>query len=114
MMRKATKQSRAANAEEKRHMGWVKTKPTCSACHNPAPLIVHHCEGSAFKANKLLVGHWFVLGLCQCCDNIVTRGSRKAFRAAFGPQSKLWLKQLESYPGNCPDEIKLAIEAYGK
>lgn len=99
MQRLATRQSRGADAAEKRHMKWIKERGICAACGNSAGVIVHHCEGATFKHNKLLVGHWFVIGLCQCCDNIVTRGSRRAFRDAFGPQSKLWFRQLQEYPG---------------
>lgn len=116
MQRKATKQSPAANTAEKRHLVWVKNRGVCAACLNAAPLILHHCEGSSFRNNKILIGHWFVLGLCQCCDNIITRGSRKAFRLQFGSQSSLWLRQFENYvpKDECPIEVINSIVTWGR
>lgn len=116
MQRKPTPQSPAANAAEKRHLKWVKHRGICAACLNPAPLILHHCEGSSFRHNKILIGHWFVLGLCQRCDNIVSRGSRKAFRLQFGPQSALWLRQFAEYEKQfeCPQEVIDSICDWGK
>lgn len=98
MMRLATRQSRGPDAAEKRHLKWIKERCICAACGNPGPVIAHHCEGSTFKINKVMLGHIFIIGLCQCCDNIVTRQSRRAFREIFGPQSALWFMQLQSYP----------------
>jgi hypothetical protein len=98
MQRKITRQSRGQDASEKRYANWVKNRGVCAACGNDFPLILHHCEGSAFKHNKIMLGHIFILGICQCCDNIITRGSRRAFRDAFGNQCDLWFKQLQEYP----------------
>ena len=111
MQRKATKQSPNANASEKRHLQWVKYQEKCSACDANSLLTLHHCEGSAFKTNKVLVGHWFVLGLCECCDNVITRGSRRVFKEQLGAQSILWERQLQSYPlkHECPEEVINAI-----
>jgi len=117
MMRKSTAQSRGPNAAEKAHMAWVKHNGDfCSACQWPAILIVHHCEGATFRHNKILIGHWFVLGLCQECDDVVTHGSRRAFREKFGPQSELWLRQFERYPfkTECTLEVQAAIKDWGK
>lgn len=116
MQRRATKQSRGADAAEKRHLKWIKERSICAACGCNGPVICHHCEGSAFRVNKLLVGHIFVIGLCQCCDNVITRGSRKKFREAFGQQSELWLKQLNCYPlkHEFGDHEIEAIVGYGK
>ena len=96
MQRKATKNTRAANAQEKKFHSWIKNQPCC-VCSNPAPSIMHHCEGATFKHNKVLVGHWFCIPLCQTCDDVVTHGSRKAFREKFGPQSELWRRVANSY-----------------
>lgn len=98
MQRKPTRQSRGPDAAEKRHMAWIKERGICAACVNDGGVIGHHCEGATFKHNKILLGHWFVIGLCQCCDNIITRQSRRAFRDAFGNQCDLWFKQLQEYP----------------
>lgn len=109
MQRVATRQSRGANALEKAHISWIKERGICAACSNKSSVIAHHCEGSTFKVKvngvTEIIGHAFVIGLCQCCDNIVTRGSRKAFRNAFGLQSELWLKQYEQSPIRFPDEV---------
>lgn len=106
MNRKPTRQSRGPNVAEKKHMSWAKERGICAACNAIAPVILHHCEGSTFKSRvgleRVLLGHWFVLGLCQNCDDIVTHGSRRAFREKFGDQCDLWLIQAESYPHEIP------------
>lgn len=93
MQRKATKNTRGPNADEKAYVGWVKEQTNCFACDESAMLIAHHCEGATFKNQKVLVGHWFVIGLCKLCDDIVTRRSRKIFRKVFGPQSDIWWRE---------------------
>lgn len=116
MQRAATRQSRAANAAEKRHMSWIKGRMICAACNRFGPVINHHCEGATFRNKKILVGHLFVIGLCQDCDDIITRQSRRKFRESFGSQSGLWSKQFESYPNQqdfSQEEIQ-AIISYGK
>lgn len=116
MQRKPTKQSPGPNAAERRHATWVKFGTTCAACNKYACLIVHHCEGSTFRHNKTLIGHWFILGLCQDCDDIVTFSCRRHFREEYGPQSALWAKQIAQYAANdeCPEEVKQAILDWGK
>jgi hypothetical protein len=118
MQRKATRQSRAANAEEKAHITWIKERGICAACGATGGVIAHHCEGATFKVRvgfeRVQIGHWFVLGLCQCCDNIVTRQSRSALRDAFGAQSELWLKQAEQYPREIPINVIQGIAQYGR
>lgn len=117
MQRKSTAQSRGANALEKAHMQWIKERNQCAACGNSG-VINHHCEGSTFKVKvdlaTVLIGHAFVIGLCQCCDKIITRGSRKAFREAFGFQSDLWLKQYQDSPVRLPDEVVEGIKNCGR
>ena len=119
MQRKSTKQSPGRNADEKRFHQWVIDRSICAACRNDRPLIGHHCEGSAFKHNKQLCGHWFFLGLCLECDNVITKGSRKAFRQRFMPQCDLWDFLYMAYKfymdeDPCPDEIYDAIMDWGK
>lgn len=116
MQRKPTRQSRGPNMAEKRHMKWIKERMTCAACEQYGPVICHHAEGATFRNNKILVGHLFVLGLCPCCDSIVTRQSRRSFRDSFGSQSGLWAEQFEKYPRKddfSQEEID-AIISYGK
>jgi hypothetical protein len=117
MQRKITKQSPAPSAAAMRHLAWIKTElEHCSACGHQAPLIAHHCEGSTFKHNKAYVGPWFILGLCEWCDSIVTTGSRRIFRDIYGPQSDLWHKQLQKYPARheCPLDVFAAIANWGR
>lgn len=116
MQRKPTRQSRGPNAAEKRHIGWLKERMICAACQQHGPVIAHHAEGATFRHNKVLIGHLFVLGLCQSCDNVVTRESRKAFRDSFGAQSLLWSEQFEGCPmkHDFPVEAINAIIEYGK
>jgi len=113
MQRKPTKNTRGPNAKEKQFMAWVKWRP-CICCSAPAPSIVHHAEGATFKHQKILVGHWFILPLCQDCDDVITQGSRRAFRDRFGPQSKLWLKLIYKTPIWPPDNVIEAIKDWGR
>lgn len=116
MNRKPTRQSRGADSSEKKLMSWIKSEGVCHACGNNNGVYVHHMYGATWKAEKMHLGHLAVIGLCQICDNIITRGSRRAFVEAFGLQSQLWLKMINSYPlrheiGDA--EIQAIIE-YGK
>lgn len=116
MQRKATRNTRGPNAAEKRHMAWIKERGICAATGIHSPVVAHHCEGSCFKNQKTLVGHFFVIGLSEFADAVITRGSRRRFREIYGPQSELWLKQLEHYPhkNEVPEEVLEAIRAWGK
>ena len=116
MQRKPSKNTRGANVAEKRHMTWVKENMRCAACKRFGLVYAHHCEGSTFRNNKVLIGHLFVIGLCQACDDIVTHDSRKAFRESFGSQSGLWAEQFEDYPHKeeFSEEEVNAIISYGK
>lgn len=96
MQRKPTKNTRGPNVHEKGFQAWCK-ESECCACHNPGPSIVHHCEGATFKHNKVLVGHWFCIPLCQSCDDVVTHESRRAFREKFHTQSGLWWDCAHAY-----------------
>ena len=89
MQRKPTKNTRGPNAEEKRFQAWLKEQPCC-VTGKSGPSIVHHCEGSTFKHNKVLIGHWFCIPLSQEADDVITHGSRRKFREMYGSQSNLW------------------------
>lgn len=116
MQRKATKQSRAANALERSYMSWLKDNQVCAACGNRAHIICHHMYGATAKIKvdlaTVTIGHAAVLGLCQDCDNIVTRGSRRAFVDAFGPQNQLWSWQVQQSPVKFPAEVVRGIMDY--
>ena len=118
MQRKATKNTRGPNADEKRYVTWIKERDWCAACGSEELVIAHHCEGSCFKHNKVLVGHWFVIGLCEYCDGIITKGNRKTFREYFGPQSMLWNdctgKYFEETGNKPPYDVAEAILDWGK
>ena len=114
MMRKATKQSPSANADEKAYMRWLKEREICSACGIDGPVIVHHCKGSSFKHNKQLIGHMFCLGLCQRCDDLVTNGSIKRLEESAGQsQSQMWDRDQSYYDGVIPRDLYDAIWDYG-
>ena len=110
MQRVATRQSRGANSAEKRFIGWVKQEP-CICCNAPAPSIADHAMGATFKKNKVLIGHFWLLPLCQWCDNVKTHGSRRQFISQFGLMSDLWLKLIEKYEGVIPLDVIEAIKA---
>lgn len=110
MQRKPTRQSRGAHSAEKRFMGFVK-QHDCICCGNPAPSICDHALGSSAKKNKVMIGHWFLLPLCQWCDNLKTHGSRRTFMNQFGLMSDLWLKLIQDYDGPIPLNVIDAIKA---
>lgn len=118
MRRKATRQSRGPNATEKAHIQWIKERGICVACDSPGPVIAHHAEGSTCKTRvgleRVHIGHAFILGLCPYCDALVTHGSRRAIREAYGPQSELWLKQYQESPIEFPGIVVEAIRQWGK
>ena len=118
MIRKATAQSRGANIEERRYIKWCKERQICAACGIEGDVIYHHCIGSSAKIKvcfeTVLIGHFFGFGLCECCDSIVTRGSRRAFEAAFGKQSEIWLRVARDYPYDIPMNIISGISLYGR
>ena len=89
MQRKATKKTRAENADEKRFKHWVKDQP-CIECGD-SPVIVDHMYGSTMRHNKVLIGMWALLPLCLECDRVKTLGSHNAYRETFGrPQAEAW------------------------
>lgn len=118
MQRKATRQSRGPNAEEKAHMCWIKDRGICAACNSSGGVILHHFAGSSAKIRVGIecvhYGHWAVNGLCQRCDDIVTHGTRKQFRALYGPEAEIWQIQAEGYPIDIPLIMIQAIAICGK
>lgn len=99
MQRPATKKStRAANAQEKKFMKWVKEQP-CAICNRQPPSIVDHMYGSAFIHNKVLIGHYALLPLCEIHDAVKTQGSHNAYLNEFGEtQAETWVEQLNYVP----------------
>ena len=118
MQRRATRQSRGANADEKAFMAWIKERGVCAACGNNSGVYVHHCEGSTYKRKvdgvTEILGHFFVIGLCQQCDDVVTHGSRKSFREKFGLQSNLWKSIADIYPNEIPERVYRGIMESGR
>lgn len=118
MNRRATRQSPGIDAAAKRHLKWIKERGICIACGNPGGVIAHHFAGSSAKVRVgiecVMIGHWAINGLCQCCDTIATRIGRPAFREQFGNESELWLMQAAHYPVEIPLKIIQGIIAWGK
>jgi hypothetical protein len=118
MQRPSTRQSRGINAAELEHLRWVKDRGICSACGNTGGVIAHHFAGSSAKARVgleiVMIGHWAINGLCQNCDDIVTHGSRRAFREIFGNECDVWLKQAGHYPKQIPIEVISGVAKWRK
>lgn len=112
MQRKATKNTRAASAEEKRFQGWLK-EHNCAWCGNDGPSIVDHCRGATFKHNKTLIGHWFCLPCCVQCDTQKTIHGKR-----LGNESEMWNEIMNEYRESGCDEVDflvvLAITDFGK
>ena len=100
MQSKATRQTPAPNAAERRFLAYTKDSD-CICCGNPGPSIVDHIWGKSKKLyngpERVHVGHWAVIPLCVPCDNVKTRGSRRAFENEFKPQVLMWRDHMESY-----------------
>lgn len=118
MQRPSTKQSRGANADEKRHIAWLKNRGICAACGNDGGVICHHAVGSSYKVTvgleRVLIGHALVIGLCEPCDNLVTRGTHKALKDSFGTYAELWARQYEDSPVKFDDLIIQGIMESGR
>lgn len=112
MQRRATKQSRGANAAERRFIAAVK-EMSCICCGRPGPSIVDHIWGSSKKLynglERVHVGHYGVLPLCTQCDSVKTRGSRKAFENKHGRQADLWVQMVERSGLEVPAGVMAAI-----
>ena len=112
MQRKSTKQSRGANASEVRFMKWANMEP-CACCGAESGSILDHWIGSSKKLynglERVMVGHWLVLPLCQTCDDIKTRGSLKVFNDTFGDWLQLWLDFIPSSPEQPPENVIAAV-----
>lgn len=118
MQHKITKQSPGANTKDKAHMQWLKDRGVCIACGNDAGVIVHHCVGATYKvrvgAVRVQIGNQFVLGLCQCCDDMVKKHSHIGFKRAFDTYTNLFFKQYEDSPIKFDDLIIQGIYESGK
>lgn len=91
MQRKATKNTRAANSEEKAFHKWLKHH-SCCYCGNESPSIVDHARGATFKHNKVLIGHWFCLPVCVTCDTEKTIHGKR-----LGNESETWFSLAVDY-----------------
>ncbi len=112
MNRKPTRQSRAANASEKRYHAWAKDQP-CACCGSLSGSILDHWSGSSRKlysgTERVMVGHWLVVPLCQECDDIKTRGNSRAFAEAFGSWLEVWTGFIIGSPEQPPENVFSAV-----
>ena len=114
MQRKATKNTRGPNSDEKAFQRWVK-EHDCCYCPAPGPSIVDHANGATLKHNKVLVGHWLVTAKCLSCDTIKTQGNRNWHNEKLGKtESEAWLELALEYTKPIPEEVICAIENWGK
>lgn len=113
MQRKATKQSRAANKQEKDFHKWAKEQD-CACCGSSSGSILDHWKGSSKKLydgiTRVHVGHWLVIPLCQSCDSVKTNGSLKVFNEAFGNWLTMWCWLVSSSPFTPPLNVVNAVE----
>lgn len=115
MQRKATKQSPAANAEQKRFMAWVKEQP-CVECGGHS-VIVDHMYGATFRHNKVRIGNWALLPLCPACDAVKTHGSHNTYKQVFGrTQAEAWssLIDMTEWFSDIPDDVYASIRDWGR
>ena len=114
-MQRSNKQTRGRNAVEAAFQGWLKMQDCCVS--GEYGVQVHHCEGSAFKHNKVLIGHWFCIPLSVGKHKEYHSGT-KAFRGNYGPQSLFWIVLHDLYvdDGNdpAPDDVIDSIMDWGR
>jgi len=94
MQRKATKQTRGPNAQEKRFQSWLKERP-CGYCDRSGPSIIDHARGSTFKHQKTLIGHIFCTLRCERCDFQKTTQGRRVVHGRF--ESDVCLTELGDF-----------------
>ena len=106
MQRPSNKQSRGANADEKKFMSWCKDQPSIvSGAHG---VEVHHCVGSSAKtyvgAERVHIGHWFCIPLTPD-EHYQYHNNKKLFELQHGSQADLWIKLI----GDCDHVIPLNV-----
>jgi hypothetical protein len=114
MNRKSSKNTRGPNQDEKDFQWWLKNQRCIVSGQDGVS--VHHCKGSTFKHNKVLVGHWFCIPLSydeHQGPNGYHSGS-KPWIERNGAQSELWARMAFRYPkqDKIPDDVKAAIIDY--
>ncbi|NRA49216.1 MAG: DUF968 domain-containing protein [Phaeodactylibacter sp.] len=114
-MQRKNNKTRGANAEEKRFHTWLANQRCCVS--GDYGVQIHHCKGSSFRHNKVLIGHWFVIPLSPERHAEYHSGT-KAFREKYGPQSALWSELVEKYESEtgliCPYDVQIAIMNYAQ
>ena len=115
MRRKASKNTRGPNAYEIAFQGWLKAQECATGGSGITE--VHHCKGSTFKHNKVLVGHWFCIPLSQSSHSAYHNGT-KAWREYYGSQANIWVINLLDYAAEtgktCPDDVYDSIVDWGR
>ena len=116
MRRPNSRQSRGANAAEKAFHGWLKER-TCCTCGNEL-VNCHHCVGSSYKHNKVLIGHWFCIPLCEECHKL-RHDHKHGFLHLYGPKNELWRNEAMIYiltegSAELPNDVDQAIRDSGK
>jgi hypothetical protein len=82
----SNKNGRLANSDEKAFHAWLKIHDCCW-CGNPGPCHVDHARGATFGHNKIHIGHWFCLPVCDICDPKKTKEGKRQ-----GNESQKWLE----------------------
>jgi len=115
MQSRATKQTPAPNAAEKRFQAYTK-ESDCICCGNLGPSIADHIWGKSKKLyidniQRVHVGHWAMIPLCEYCDPVKTQGSRREFFEDFGCQVGMWREHSASYAYSGGEVPTLVINA---
>jgi hypothetical protein len=120
MQRKATKNTRGPNADEKKYQAWCKEQPCCVTGARGC-IEVHHMYSSTFKHNKVLIGHWACIPLCYDYhrgENGYHTVGQKVWRQVCGNQYAYWLVMHDKYVGEgnnpAPSEVIKAIMDWGR
>lgn len=102
MQRRRKKGARLANAEEKKFQAYLKEQLCCVT--GDYGVDVHHCKGSTYKHDKVLVGHYFCLPLSPDSHRMYHM-EKHHFIADYGKQGELWAVLADRYTDETGKEI---------
>lgn len=115
MQRPSNKQSRGANADEKKFLSWCKEQP--SIVSGAYGVEVHHCVGSSAKtyvgAERVHIGHWFCIPLTPE-EHRMFHSRKKEFELMHGSQSDLWTNLISRYDDAIIENVIIGIMNYGR
>jgi hypothetical protein len=89
----------APNAAQKR---WMRAVADYGCAVTADSMVqIHHVKGATFRHNKVKIGHWYILPLCERLHDIKSNDTfnvthnKTAFESRYGKQVDLFLGMVE-------------------